>query len=201
MFNLKRHLTTALPVVIVLALLPSFGLHLYFTPRRLDRFFVPSTTNLEIRLEGKSILNEGLGAIVQGLKPVLLLANATGAVITAHDKILGHGYHLKKYLRLSSFIRGNRILCNASRSISNLLHRIVNECERFPYHELPRIFTNCNMIVVTKYLVHPRPCLFRTAPLVRAMMRFSRKKTKRNDICVLRRGGDVEKKIMKGFSN
>lgn len=187
--------------VLGLAFLVPFALHvqLGLTFHRVHR--VPQRETLEIRLDGDSIIREGLGAVVQGLKPVLLLANAAGAVITAHDKISGHGYHLNKYLRLGSFIQEDRIKCKVSRSISRLLDRIVTECDEFPYHHLLRLFDKCNMIVITKYLLHPRTCLQRTAPLVRAIARFSRRQAFPEDVCVLRRGGDVEKKIMSGENN
>lgn len=206
MLNSKRQVTGLVIAVSVLALLVQFALHAQWglLPHRLGYFrrrVVAPTNQLEIRLDGKSIINEGLGAVVQGLKPVLLLANATGAVITAHDKISGHGYHLNKYIRLDPFIRGNRIKCAASKNISKLLNRIVTECNDFPYHELPHLFTGCNMIVITKYLVHPRTCLERTAPLVRAITRFKRAKTNRDSVCLLRRGGDVEDRILSGKNN
>lgn len=199
----KSYLSRLFFSVVGLGLLVPFALYakmgLVRYPIGRSYYGVPQRQTLEIRIEGDT--REGLGAVIQNLKPVLLLANATGAVITSRYKFSAHGYRLNKFIRFGTFILQERIKCNTSRTIHSVLNRIINECNTFPYHELPRLFTKCNMIVVTNYPMHPRPCIRLTAPLIRAATRFPAEKAVREDVCILRRGGDVEKWIMSGKHN
>lgn len=169
-----------------------------------------SNRTLEIRLVEDALRTEGLGAVLSGLKPVLLLAHTTGAVITARNIDSGsHGYKLRKYLRLKDPLKGARITCNLSESMTaGLLSRIVAECERFDYTIIAAygVFTNCDTLIVRRYLLHPRTCVAHTAALARAFSRLHPRKERersvdRTDVCILRRGGDVERRIVNGLGN
>lgn len=190
----------ALGGVLLVAMVGTSDLHRFVPPLQLSIGSPP----LEIRLSKDAIKTEGIGAVLSGIKGALLLSNYTGAALTMNDKSSGHGYNLKKYLRLGSPLWIHRIPCNLTKGISQILNSIVESCEQFDYSELESfgVFNNCNMVTVEKYLNHPRSCLKHTQDLVRDATNFRLPDNgMREDICVLRRGGDVENKILNEEGN
>lgn len=158
---------------------------------------------LEIRLESRAFIGEGIGASLSGLKPVLLIANATGAAITATGEPNSghHGYKLRKFISLGQPIRSpRRRFCKIDSQ--RLIWAVNDACERFDYTAVRKMFKSCEIIRVKKYLNHPRSCVAQTAPLVRGIFRHRLLENPiRNNLCVLRRGGDVEERIEKGEGN
>lgn len=169
--------------------------------------------DIQIHISDEAIKGEGVGAVISGLKGVLMLANYTGAAVTMHDKTSGHGYPLSRYLRFSKVpgrlseksSLAERVVCKITGGADKLFARMTKECEQFDYSSLRDlgVFRNCNTVIPQRYLNHPRTCLHQTAELVRKFTRFDMPPagTVKNDICVLRRGGDVETKILKGKGN
>lgn len=162
---------------------------------------------LEIRLHNTAVITEGIGAVLSGLKPVLLLQNHTKATVTLPPTRSGHGYLLQKYIRFKPPIKRNRIYCKISaRQVSLLLAKILNSCRELDGQLIQSygVFNNCNTLNVTEYLNHPRHCVSYTSSLVRRFTTFDLPrvtKFHKRDICVLRRGGDVEGKILEGKGN
>lgn len=206
-----RSATCRLPPLLAVSLIISLLLPLrlafyyfdfHFNLHALDR---SSPSRLEIRLVGPAVRNEGIGAVLAGLKPVLLLANYTGAVITMRDKSSGHGYSLRRYLNFLVPLGGSRVICDQlADPIHVLLDRIANECDRFNSSVLSDlgVFNECNTLLVDRYLSHPRPCIAYSAPLIRAATKFNiDPHAEKTDVCLMRRGGDVEDRIRAGEGN
>lgn len=190
----------ALVGLLLVAMVATNGLHRFVPLPQLSIGSPP----LEIRLSKDAIKTEGIGAVLSGMKAALLLSNYTGAALTMEDKSSGHGYKLKKYIRLGNPLSTHRIPCNLTKDISQILKNIVESCEQFDYSELESfgVFNDCNLVTVQAYLNHPRSCLKHTQDLVRDATHFRLPDNGiREDICVLRRGGDVENKILKGEGN
>lgn len=165
---------------------------------------ISSYATPEIRLSNGAIRTEGIGAVLSGIKSVLLLANATGAVVTANKIQSGHGYPLSKFIRFLKPRSWFRVVCKPTVDVNELCERIVSECANFSFDMLSQfgIFENCNTLVVQRYLSHPRKCLVHSAALVRSATVFHIPTTvKRTATCILRRGGDVEQIIEQGKGN
>ncbi|CAN8064411.1 unnamed protein product [Agarophyton chilense] len=159
----------------------------------------------EIFLQPSAVKIEGIGAVLSGLKPVLLLSQYTNARITMHDNFTGHGYNMSQYLQFGTpFPPWQRVPCNITFNMRKLLVRIVEQCEHFNLSELHqlRLFDKCNSISISKYIAHPRVCLKHTQNLVRSFTKFRNiDDTPKNHVCVLRRGGDIEHIILAGEGN
>lgn len=170
-------------------------------------YFFNSKQTKEIRLDFVKMRfgAEGLGSMLSTLKSVLLLSNWTGATITGNPVVSGHGYSTSKYFNMAKPLKRGRIICNIpQRDISNLLKSIIGNCTKFPVSSLSFLFRNCNTLIVSSVPVHPRNCLKATAPLVRNFVKFNltqKHNVPKSDLCVLRRGGDVETKIRRGDGN
>lgn len=159
---------------------------------------------LEIRLSKGAIRKEGMGAVLSGMKGVLLIANATGAIVTAEDQDSGHGYTLSEYIHFSTPFPLSRKVCTPSVQPKVLSNRVLSECQLFNFSTLPSlgVFDDCDTLEFTEYLSHPRTCLAHSAQLVQRATKFQIPSvTVRKAICILRRGGDVERRIMEGKGN
>ncbi|KAI0559952.1 hypothetical protein FGB62_130g158 [Gracilaria domingensis] len=165
-----------------------------------------SSGPLEIYLEPSAVKIEGIGAVLSGLKPILMLANVTGARITMNDNFTGHGYNMSRYLDIQQpFPDSMRVPCNVTFNVRKFLVDIVEECDSYDFTawlRRLRIFHGCNSLSVSKYIAHPRMCLKHTQDLVTSFTKFeTRPQIEKNDVCVLRRGGDIEDIIRSGEGN
>ncbi|PXF48021.1 hypothetical protein BWQ96_02212 [Gracilariopsis chorda] len=164
-----------------------------------------SSPQREIFLTPSAVRIEGIGAVLSGLKPILMLANYTNAKITMHDNFTGHGYNMTEYLRLEKpFEPHQRIPCKLNLNLRKFLVNVVEHCHNFrPEHLKPlRLFERCNSISVNKYIAHPRMCVKHTQDLARDFTKFQlRSNVRKDNLCVLRRGGDIEDIIRSGQGN
>lgn len=160
----------------------------------------------EIHLNRHAISKqEGIGAVLSGLKPVAMFANYTSALITTSDKRSGHSYRISKYIRVhrSCIPKRRRVACDLSRPIEHILSQMVQQCHKFNFSLLETygVFRNCNYVAVSGFLGHPRTCVKHTQHLINNLTNWRASTAERNDVCVLRRGGDVERRIMNGEGN
>lgn len=147
---------------------------------------------------------EGIGAVVSNLKAVLYLANETGASVTGHNVRSQHGYRIREFVNLGKPLH-NRTECEIKGDMNLILRQISEECETFDFGSLAEIgfFKNCNTVVIPALEpIHPRTCIKKTMPFVHQFLRlelnFSTDISEYKDICVARRGGDMEKRIKSG---
>lgn len=164
------------------------------------------SSTLEIQIHGSAIWTwEGLGSIVARFRGVLIMANSTGAVITGAKwgKKSDHGYDARKFLRIGKPLPGPRRYCNITQnSVVKAIQKAYRDCDMYDPNIARKMFENCNTLIVTQDITWAQTCAAYTAPLVRDFWRSSlpKPKKKQRDVCVLRRGGDVEKgtKLVRG---
>lgn len=156
---------------------------------------------LEIRLYRKTVHNEGLGGVLSALRGVLIIQNATGAVITMGGKnslkALGHGYYLRDFLNIGFPLPGKRRFCKYGyKQAAEIIANAWKKCDMHNISRRDQLFRNCNTFRVFSPLGHPKSCAAYTAPMVRNLWRYPLEKPQsQTDICVLRRGGDLEHKL------
>lgn len=153
------------------------------------------------------IIREGIGAVVSNFRPVLQLAHHTGAVIVGRDTRSPHGYQMAEYIKLGKS-HPNRKNCKLRGSIEEILINVSKHCGTFDVGSLEElgIFKNCNTVLIPILPpLKPSTCLKETIPLVynflQPKLRIAPKWNARNDVCVVKRGGDMEHRIAIGVAN
>lgn len=199
--SLARCFPLILTILLALVLLSILWLPNVVHHRRAAVVGVPN----QIVLDKRSVPTEGIGAVLSNLKPVLLLAQNTNAIVTSSLPLeSGHGYSLRTYLRfLKPLPKSLTKLCNLTRSLDDILLEVAQQCQHFNFTVLASygVFDNCNTVISSQYLSHPRGCIKHTEDVVRRFTKFELVEKPKNDICVMRRGGDVESRILKGDGN
>lgn len=153
------------------------------------------------------IVREGIGAVVSNFRPVLQLAHETGALIVGKDARSPHGYQLTEYIKMGKS-HPNRKNCKLTENIYDILINISKQCTKYDFNSLQGIglFNNCNTVIIPVLpTLKPRTCLKKTIPLVhnflQPILQIAPKSNSRTDVCVVRRGGDMEHRIAIGIAN
>eukprot|EP00172_Hildenbrandia_rubra_P002632 Plantae.Rhodophyta-Hildenbrandia_rubra.ctg36246.p1 GENE.Plantae.Rhodophyta-Hildenbrandia_rubra.ctg36246~~Plantae.Rhodophyta-Hildenbrandia_rubra.ctg36246.p1 ORF type:complete len:331 (+),score=36.25 Plantae.Rhodophyta-Hildenbrandia_rubra.ctg36246:456-1448(+) len=152
-----------------------------------------------IILDTTSLENEGIGAVMSGLRQILTLSDMTGYGIVMKKRTVAHGYDVSEMISFPSR-REKKKECVYHKFPKKILHGLqwgeLNNIDEESIREL----LNCEKIVVKRYLNHPRTVSPRTDRLVRQALEFDRN-TENRGTCVLQRAGDVEHKIKDGKGN
>lgn len=153
------------------------------------------------------VIREGIGAVVSNFRPVLQLAHLTGAVIVGKDTRSSHGYQMTEYIKMGKR-HPNRKNCDLGENIYDVLINISKKCTNYDLNSLEElgVFKNCNTVIIPILpSSKPRTCLKETIPLVQNFLQPSLQiapmSNYRTDVCVVRRGGDMERRIASGIAN